>query len=72
MRRGAGLGIGGTGILPVEGASSAADEEKHLVESGAMKLPAKRPDWDSSFSLPKGNLAKTAAVRAVIDSRDDR
>lgn len=60
------------GNLPFQGAASAADEEKELVASGAMKLPEKRPHWDSFFSLPKGNVARKAARRALIESRGDR
>lgn len=59
-------------ILPFQGTGSAADEEKQLVASGAMKLPEKAPDWDSFFSLPKGKVAHKAAVRAAVESRGDR
>ena len=47
--------------------------ERYEVEaSGAMKLPEQAMDWDAFFALPKANVSREVAIKALIESRGDR
>jgi prevent-host-death family protein len=58
-------------ILPFDH-SSISEEEAELVASGAMKLPEQAMDWDAFFALPKANVSREVAIKALIESRGDR
>jgi prevent-host-death family protein len=51
---------------------SISDEEAQLVASGAMKLPKEEMDWDAFFRLPKANVSREVALKALLESRGDR
>jgi prevent-host-death family protein len=55
-------------ILPFN-LANVSEEEKQLVASGAMKLPTQEINWESFFSLPKGNVPHHVAVQAARESR---
>ncbi|MFP5228507.1 MAG: type II toxin-antitoxin system Phd/YefM family antitoxin [Acidobacteriota bacterium] len=58
-------------ILPFE-TESLSEVEARLVAEGKLKLPERRMDWDEFFALPKANVPREVAVRAVTESRGDR
>lgn len=58
-------------ILPFE-SESLSDVEARLVAEGRLKLPEKKMDWDEFFALPKANVSREVAIRALIESRGDR
>jgi hypothetical protein len=37
-----------------------------------MTLPKRKMDWDEFFALPKANVPREVAIRALIESRGDR
>jgi prevent-host-death family protein len=58
-------------ILPFDD-SAISEEEARLVASGAMKLPEREMDWDAFFALPKANVPREVAIKALIESRGNR
>lgn len=58
-------------ILPID-EKGLSEEEMQLVAEGRMKLPEKEMDWDEFFSLPKANVPRDIALKALLDSRGDR
>jgi prevent-host-death family protein len=55
-------------ILPFH-LTDVSDEETRLVASGALKLPEQEMDWDSFWSLPKGNVTNDTVLEAALESR---
>ncbi|HUB19147.1 MAG TPA: type II toxin-antitoxin system prevent-host-death family antitoxin [Acidobacteriaceae bacterium] len=58
-------------ILPFR-EDSLSEVETRLVAEGKLKLPERKMDWDAFFALPKANVPRKVAVRALIESRGDR
>ncbi|MBB6142531.1 prevent-host-death family protein [Silvibacterium bohemicum] len=58
-------------ILPFH-LENAAEEETQLVASGAMRLPERKMNWDSFWSLQKGKVSPEASLKAALESRGDR
>jgi len=58
-------------ILPFDD-SAISEEEARLVASGAMKLPEREMVWDAFFALPKANVPREVAIKALIESRGNR
>ncbi len=48
-----------------------SEEERQLVASGAMRLPERPIDWQEFWSLPAGHVSRNAAVRVVLDEREE-
>jgi prevent-host-death family protein len=57
-------------IVPLSPAEL-SEEERQLVASGAMRLPARAIDWKEFWSLPAGRVSRDVAVRAVCDEREE-
>jgi prevent-host-death family protein len=61
-------------ILPIP--TSISEEERQLVASGQLKLPAKKIKnqkkfWDKFFGMPAHNLGQEEAIRAVSEEREE-
>lgn len=53
-------------------ATEISENERQLVASGAMKLPERgRTDWDKFWAMPSANLSEEAAIRAVLEEREE-
>jgi prevent-host-death family protein len=52
-------------------AEDASEEELALVAAGAMRLPEKPLDLDQLWKMPRATVRGNAAVRAVLDERDE-
>jgi prevent-host-death family protein len=57
-------------ILPIDNADM-SEHEKQLVASGAMKLPEREMDWQAFWALPRPNVSRKAALKALEESRGD-
>jgi prevent-host-death family protein len=52
-------------------AEDASEEELALVAAGAMRLPEKPLDLDQLWKMPRATVSGNAAMRAVLDERDE-
>ena len=52
-------------------AEDASEEELALVAAGAMRLPETPLDLDQLWKMPRATVSGNAAVRAVLDERDE-
>ncbi len=52
-------------------AEDASEEELALVAAGAMRLPEKPLDLDQLWKMPRAPVSGNAAMRAVLDERDE-
>jgi hypothetical protein len=52
-------------------AEDASEEDSALVAAGAMRLPEKPLDLDQLWKMPRATVRGNAAVRAVLDERDE-
>jgi antitoxin (DNA-binding transcriptional repressor) of toxin-antitoxin stability system len=49
-----------------------SQDERRLVASGIMKLPIKgRINWEKFWAMPSPDLSEEAAVRAVLEEREE-
>jgi prevent-host-death family protein len=53
-----------------------SDDERQLVASGALKMPAEETAnwgefWDEFFALPGAGLKQNAIIQAVVDEREE-
>lgn len=56
--------------------SDLSEEERQLVASGALRLPDEETAnwdqfWDEFWALPSANLSEEAAMRAVLEEREE-
>lgn len=52
-------------------AEDASEQELVLVAAGAMRLPDKPLDLDQLWKMPRATVKGNAAVRAILDERDE-